>query len=142
MLKDIAWLAGLLEGEGSFGHIGNCLTVQLTMTDRDIVERAGKLCGYTNITERKRREAHHKTQYGWQVSGAKAERVMRLILPFMGERRSQKIKELLPLFEQRQKMTPSTLVCPHVENYRQGRTVCQKCYSHDWYMKRKERISL
>lgn len=45
-IKEIYWLAGLLEGEGHFGNVGvgrRYLAVQLAMTDRDVVERAGRL---------------------------------------------------------------------------------------------------
>jgi hypothetical protein len=42
---DIAWLAGLLEGEGSFmrGKRKDAPGISLAMTDRDVVERAAKL---------------------------------------------------------------------------------------------------
>ena len=49
---EIAWLAGLLEGEGSFGLTGYAAkkskvfpTISLAMTDLDIIERAGALIG-------------------------------------------------------------------------------------------------
>jgi hypothetical protein len=42
--NDLHWLAGLLEGEGSFGF--SCTPViQMAMTDRDIVARAHAVCG-------------------------------------------------------------------------------------------------
>ncbi len=40
---DIAWLAGLVEGEGSFHMSTRSIAIILTMTDRDVVERAATL---------------------------------------------------------------------------------------------------
>jgi hypothetical protein len=46
---ELYWLAGLLEGEGSFvkgpPSRPNCPIVQLAMTDGDVVERAARLLG-------------------------------------------------------------------------------------------------
>ena len=43
--RDIAWLAGLLDGEGSFSVIanGSAPGIKLGMKDKDIVERAALL---------------------------------------------------------------------------------------------------
>ena len=44
---DLTWLAGLLEGEGSFLKAPpsdpNCPRISLEMTDKDVVERAALL---------------------------------------------------------------------------------------------------
>lgn len=45
---EIAWVTGLLEGEGTFQMSGRSLTVSVRMTDRDIIERVAHLIhGYT-----------------------------------------------------------------------------------------------
>lgn len=100
---DIAWLAGLLEGEGHFschnkgdGHLRKSIGIQLKMTDEDVVLRAAALLGaraHENNWARDNRD--HQTVWRCAVSGAKAERIMRLVRPYMGQRRGAKIDEIL-----------------------------------------------
>ena len=57
----VLYLAGLLEGEGSFQSSDRLLRIALHMTDRDIVERASALLGRSGkITKRDR---HHQARY-------------------------------------------------------------------------------
>ena len=93
--KDIYWLAGLLEGGGCFRSRGkSTLIIQLWMTDRDIVERAHTLMGATTtITVSKR--PPRKDAYYFHCSGDLAKYWMETLLPLMGERRREKIKECL-----------------------------------------------
>lgn len=89
--KDIAWLAGLLEGEGCFRFDPKAhLVIQLAMTDRDVVDRAAALLG-GSVCEKKPREAHHKMQYMVRVFGARAAGWMMTLWPFLGQRRRQKV---------------------------------------------------
>lgn len=93
---DVAWIAGLLEGEGWFGCNSkrDCLKVELAMTDGDVVDRFAGLVGVESRV-RTRRKPHWKDQYLATVYGAKAEELMRRILPFMGERRRDTIELVL-----------------------------------------------
>lgn len=91
---ELLWLAGLLEGEGSFdAHRGKYPRVRLAMTDRDVVGRAASLMG----TEFRLalHPAPAKATWHSEVSGEKAAEIMRAILPFMGTRRSQRIADVL-----------------------------------------------
>jgi len=40
---EIAWLAGLIEGEGNISINGRSLTLRIKMGDRDVVNRAANL---------------------------------------------------------------------------------------------------
>jgi hypothetical protein len=95
------WLAALLEGEGWFslkqpqGGRRASISVGIKMTDADVVQRAACLMkGVAKLREDNRSERFNAC---WEcvVSGAKAEKVMKDILPFMGARRRAKIVELL-----------------------------------------------
>ena len=91
---DLLWLAGLLEGEGSFdAHRGKYPRIRLAMTDRDVVGRAASLM------DSKIRLALHPepAQPTWhtEISGERAADIMRDILPHMGTRRSGKIASVL-----------------------------------------------
>src|SRR5690242_18360085 len=98
---EIAWLAGLLEGEGCF-TLANKKTgqpaVTINMTDRDVIERAAALMGAKNVLIKKREKPHWKTAFVAQIRGYKAEKVMSIVLPHMGARRSSKIIENIRLW--------------------------------------------
>jgi hypothetical protein len=94
------WLAGLLEGEGWFGITNRktawgTATVKLNMKDRDIVWRAAVLMGSTSIHTTQPAKSHWSVTYQAQVYGQKAIRIMQAILPLMGERRSNQIKDCI-----------------------------------------------
>ena len=96
------WLAGLLEGEGTFmcgpPSAPNRPSLRLAMTDRDVVERAGELLGARGVGL-KQPERH--AQNGWKpvfvvyIRGAKAVAAMKDLYPLMGERRRVQIDRVL-----------------------------------------------
>lgn len=91
---DLIWLAGLLEGEGTFDlHRGKYARIRVGMTDRDVVGRAASLMG-TSI-RMSISTMGHKSTYHAEMSGARAEALMRELLPYMGARRSSKIGDIL-----------------------------------------------
>lgn len=149
---EIAWLAGLLEGEGSFGSYSKTtkvdLRVQLAMGDRDVVEKAAAIVGGAPIYtyDRKGQKGfrdHHKPQHKFQLRGYKAVRVMEAILPFMGERRSAKITALLKAWNEREKRTREhglPAEChPEKPHYCQG--LCRLCYSRLKYSRTKDNLN-
>lgn len=132
--EEIIWLAGLLEGEGCFGTSNkNSPYVHLGMTDRDIIERASKimLCSSRILTRYK--DSDRKTL--WQVSAwnTRAIIIMKKVLPYMGERRSSKINEVLKDYELRQSKSNfckrgHDLTLPHnVRFHKNGYRMCKKC---------------
>lgn len=95
--EEVAWLAGLLEGEGSFNNATKGYPrVQMVSTDHDIVIRSAKLVEanvlgpYSNT-----KWLGKRPQYRWYVNGPRAIELMSLLLPWMGERRSAKMAEAL-----------------------------------------------
>lgn len=101
---ELAWLAGLLEGEGCFyltyrknkdGSPRPLVSVMCSMTDEDVVRKAACVAGSGYVYRRDGRKGC-KPSWTWQDS--KVERVAELITrlrPFMGVRRQAKIDELL-----------------------------------------------
>lgn len=94
------WLAALLEGEGWFSlktpqGRRPSIIVGIKMTDADVVERAACLMKGAAKPREDNRSVKFNTCWECVVSGAKAEKVMKDILPFMGARRRAKIRELL-----------------------------------------------
>lgn len=98
---ELAWLAGILEGEGSFmmgrnivgGKVYFYPRVVVTMTDRDVIDRVASL--FETNTYCLPEKSDRKDQYRAQVNGSRAATLMEMLLLHMGERRSSKIKEIL-----------------------------------------------
>ena len=99
-----AWLAGLFEGEASFSYVttGHPRIV-LQMTDFDIVQRVADIFN-VNVHTRKKAKGreHHKTLYAIAICKAQILcDTLTQILPYMGERRSQRIIEILDYLKQK-----------------------------------------
>lgn len=98
--EELAWLAGLLEGEGAFvaGSTHARVSVALHMTDLDVVEKAATLMGskVTGPFTRKDQPSHWKPSWRTSVQDiATAEALCCRLLPLMGERRRTQIARLL-----------------------------------------------
>lgn len=99
-IDNINWVAGILEGEGCFmiGKSGR-LTVNLTMTDLDVVEKFHKIVGFGNIYKEALRD-NRKQAYTWRVGNRREVRAfIEILQPYMGERRSSKIQNMLDWFD-------------------------------------------
>ena len=98
---DIAWLAGLLEGEGSFlaavPSARRSVRISLQMTDEDVVCRAAQLMGGVSVycARRSQKNARHKDLYVVVLRGVRAAALMRVLLPLMGARRRAQIDRAL-----------------------------------------------
>jgi hypothetical protein len=101
---EVHWLAGLLEGEGSFmvGPPSNprMPLISVHMTDEDVMARL------VRIFERKvhvvrPRNPRWRTSYLVRVTGGNAVRWMRLLRPLMGARRQGQIDRALASYDPR-----------------------------------------
>lgn len=99
---NLAWLAGLLEGEGSFISSAGRVMIALEMTDEDIVRRVQTLTGVGGVWQTTKRQAHHKQAWRWAAQGqAEVKELLETLLPLMGQRRTIKIIECLAAIAQR-----------------------------------------
>jgi hypothetical protein len=115
---DIAWAAGLFEGEGTVWlhtYRGDEVAwrVGLTTCDEDVIRRFAQIIGvgkvygpYTHKNGRDgRRRDHHKIYYRWQAGTREDVRyVANMLLPYLGERRAAKIHEALEWIATRDKL--------------------------------------
>lgn len=103
-VEDLHWLAGLLEGEGSFlrgpPSMPRSPILALSMTDEDVVARVGRLFG-RRATRWQPREARWQATYIVRVTGAKAASWMAALRPLMGERRRAQIDRALGSYDPR-----------------------------------------
>jgi hypothetical protein len=91
---DIAWLAGLVEGEGNISINGRSFTIRIKMADRDVVECAATLLGAKLYLV-------HAPRTGWkamwlaQVKGSAAAGWAMTLYPWLGVRRRQQVRQAL-----------------------------------------------
>lgn len=123
---DLAWLAGLLEGEGCFTVHKNCkqrqgfvsvshvARLKIETTDEDVVRCVASLIGGNFSGPRK--QSVTRTQFPgtskmlWtaEVTGWKALAWMRVLLPWMCDRRAARIQEVLSMRNYREYPDGST----------------------------------
>lgn len=95
---DIGWLAGIIEGEGSFDvpakpNATTAARIVVTMTDKDIIDRLYEITGTGTIQhiDMSKLDPKFKPQFRWCVSArADVVRVLLAILPLLGERRHRR----------------------------------------------------
>lgn len=92
---EIAWLAGLFEGEGCIAWNGpNGVTLMLSMTDGDVVRRIREVTGVGTVIGPIEKGGVRKPVWYWSA-GKKGE-VLRLLIamaPLLGERRRERALE-------------------------------------------------
>lgn len=100
---ELMWLAGLLEGEGSFlkgppsqPHIPR---ISLQMTDGDVVSRAADLMQVGHkVKPRRRQNPNWKPVYQAVLTGKRAVALMKALKPHMGARRQTQIAAAIDCF--------------------------------------------
>src|ERR1700752_4091104 len=105
---ELHWLAGLLEGEGTFGTVnswqgGKCYRyprISVLMSDEDVISRVSKfwdvkIFAYNPPLPSKKR------LYRVTKIGAAAAEIMRILKPLMGIRRQRQIEKALLEYESR-----------------------------------------
>lgn len=98
---DVAWLAGLLEGEGTFfpGPPSNprAPVTAVVMVDHDVIFRVAHLMGVSAVTVAPRK-AEWSTAYAVRVRGARAVAWMNRLLPMLGLRRQAQVRRALACY--------------------------------------------
>jgi len=93
---DLGWLAGLLEGEGSFMQLKESPGVpvlSIGMIDEDVIAKAAMLMG---VSYHPHALPSGKTRYQLMIRGnRRARRIMETLLPFMSARRKTQIEMAL-----------------------------------------------
>jgi hypothetical protein len=110
---EVAWAAGLWEGEGCFHTQSGMVRVtkkgerriysypraSMTMTDLDVLDHFCEVVGVGRVKRRARRAnalPQHKNQWVYTAdSQADVERLAELLLPWMGERRAEQIERVI-----------------------------------------------
>lgn len=100
--RQLAWLAGLMEGEGSFARGSPAKPrrplTSIAMTDEDIIRRVCELWG-TRVWLIKARNPRHKPVYRTELVGGSAVAMMALLRPHLCARRQAQIDAAVATFQ-------------------------------------------
>jgi hypothetical protein len=95
---DIAWLSGLMEGEGYLGIVHGRGIIRVVMTDVDVIEHVKEVSGIGTVYQLPQRAEHHKTAYSWTVAReASIPGLLQAVAPLLGERRRERAGAILAL---------------------------------------------
>jgi intein/homing endonuclease len=132
---EIAWLAGLIEGEGCIllaRSNNRTPALEIGMTDEDVIERVAKLfkrIHYVQTNSDKSKKIAYKTT----IYGKDAIQWMFTLYPLLGKRRQAKIKEVVKVWKTTRNRKDSNFFncgCPKEFSniYMAGKyPVCKKC---------------
>lgn len=91
--EEIAWLAGIYEGEGSCSITnGRAIRIEITMTDKDIIDRICNLTGLGRVRILPSRNEKYKQAFNWGLGSLNAVSFLNVIMPWLGERRAARAK--------------------------------------------------
>jgi hypothetical protein len=130
----LAWLAGLLEGEGSFSVNRQSTeiaypVISVQMCDQGIVTRVAHLIGAPNVWRREPQEEGWSPTYVTAVSGRRAATWMRRLRDAMGSRRAVAIDAALAVYHPiRLVDPPASCVVPRCAEPHGSRGLCHKHY--------------
>lgn len=149
-IEDVAWAAGLFEGEGScfVGSGQRQPIVSLVMTDEDVVRRFARILGVGNVHSYA--TPPRKRYWRWSVqSKDDVLVVLGLLFPFLGERRAARAAEVI---ERATKMTARNGLRTHCKrghafadpgvlyiHKKTGKRYCRRCRLD--YLAERRRVS-
>jgi transposase len=108
---EIAWIAGLLEGEGTFGMSDRSICVKILMTDRDIIERAAALLrGHMYTRRAPKIDRPRRPAWVAQVKGPGAAGWMMTIYRLLGARRREQVRRAISKWREMRYVRVSPLV--------------------------------
>ena len=129
---DIAWLGGLLEGEGYFAlQNKTCPMIRLGMTDEDTVIKAATLMGSSVY--------RHRNVWITRIGGLRAIQWMFMLYPFLGKRRRIMVTSIIKywkgtIYMRASRGTRNRATC-HPNRLSEAFGMCGACYQR----KRRER---
>lgn len=134
--RSIAWLAGLLEGEGYFGSTTVSLRdpnpypiLDLQMSDEEVVRMAATLVDAVSVRRITPRDPRWSPTFSWRLVGPRAAATMRAVRTYMGQRRGCAIDLALARYRPiRLTAPPATCVVPSCEQPHKSRGLCHKHY--------------
>ena len=93
------FLAGLFDGEGSFGVWGKgdgrkSFQCSVEMCDKDSVQKFADFFG-GNVVKPRLRKSHWTQTYKWKLSGGRAYECVEMMIEYMSQRRQEKYENVV-----------------------------------------------
>ena len=131
---DMAWLGGLLEGEGWFIlKEEKYPTIGINMTAEDTINKVSDMWD--------RRVYHRRNQWSTVISGAYAIQWMFMLYPFLGECRQKRIREIVKFWREHTYSHASPgihgMATCHPDRKVHSLGLCRPCYNAQRYIKRR-----
>lgn len=132
-MRDILWIAGLLEGEGCFTWSQHAAHIRLAMTDEDVVARAARILGTTSLRSRPPGARGKRRVYLTQLCGRRAIGWMLTLYPLLALRRRERIRTVLAEWRSRPAKRRAIGLCARcaVRLRMFQRNVCRGCHNDD-----------
>ena len=143
----LAWIAGFMEGEGSFIVSRSTVTVCAVQVQKEPLERlqialGGSMHCYTN--------SYHSLYWRWSLHGSHAIGVAMTLYTFMSPKRKEQIRKMISLWKRRPgKNNKLTTHCPRGHALTPDNTYvmsgrhrgCKECY-RTYYGKQQELVAV
>ena len=123
--ENIAWAAGLFEGEGSISIKPQTAQLHLAMTDEDVVRKFHAIVGMGNVYGPgiDKRKPHYKPSWRWAVGGSKkSQALLAAFWPFLGARRQAKARDAISSCARRTPYGESKVRCANGHEFTQENT--------------------
>ena len=110
---EIAWLAGIIEGEGYIGihrtsaragrpgYVYETACIEIAMNDKDIVKRIARIFNKNLLGPYQYGKLARAPHYQAQVFGKDAVKFLRLVLPWLGIRRAKAARRAISIVEKK-----------------------------------------
>jgi hypothetical protein len=106
--SELAWAAGLIEGDGSIVLAPEGPRLQVRLTDQDVLEHLRNVLGGSVYGPYRQKELRtvgwdypRKQFWIWALTGPRVERACQLIEPWLGQRRRARLEQLSLLSQRR-----------------------------------------
>jgi hypothetical protein len=92
--EEIAWAAGLFEGEGCMTITGGQPVMRVASTDRDSTDRFYEIMGVGKVYGPYHQGPPRKPNWVWVAYGVDTLLAIQLLVPWLGERHRARAREL------------------------------------------------
>ena len=87
-LIDLAWVGGLLDGEGCFSFYTSCPRISAESTWRTVIEEVHRILGGKCYVV-KRKTNLNRQVFRWSIVGKEALKLCPLVIPYLRDKREQ-----------------------------------------------------
>lgn len=94
-MRDLAWAAGFLEGEGCFSSIRGSARILAVQVNREPIDRLLSVFGGATRLYTRTRTPQWRPVWNWYVSGSRARGVMFTLYPMMTTKRKGQIRHAI-----------------------------------------------